>query len=116
MLRGNEWKLSGLAAGFALSHHERWDGGGYPEGRAGTAIPLSARIVHVADVYDALVTAHRYKHAWTSHEAVDHIVAGRGVLFEARIVDALVSVIAKPDSHALDQARDPAPRPPPAPA
>ena len=60
----------------------------------GTDIPLSGRLVAVADVYDALVTAHRYKHAWSSQEAVGHIVAGRGTQFEPRIVDALVAVIA----------------------
>ncbi|MEO7370218.1 MAG: HD domain-containing phosphohydrolase, partial [Ilumatobacteraceae bacterium] len=109
---GSRSTLIQLAAEVAISHHERWDGSGYPSGASRTAIPLSGRIVAVADVYDALVTAHRYKHAWTSHEAVDHIVAGRGVLFEARIVDALVSVIAKHDAAALDLARDPAPRPP----
>jgi len=51
--------------------------------------------VAVADVYDALINAHRYKHAWTSHDAVQHIVAGRGTQFEPRIVDALVEVIAR---------------------
>ena len=49
----------------------------------------------VADVCDALVTAHRYKHAWTSQEAVDRIVAGKGTQFEPRIVEALIEVIAR---------------------
>jgi putative two-component system response regulator len=84
-----------LAAEVALSHHERWDGSGYPSGASGADIPLSGRIVAVADVYDALVTVHRYKHAWTSQEAVEHVVAGRGTQFEPRIVDALVAVIAR---------------------
>ena len=70
-------------------------GSRYPSGAAGTAIPLSGRIVAVADVYDALVTAHRYKHAWTSQEAVDHVLAGKGTQFEPRIVDALIEVIAR---------------------
>jgi HD-GYP domain-containing protein (c-di-GMP phosphodiesterase class II) len=92
---GSNSTLIQLAAQVALSHHERWDGSGYPSGAAGEAIPLSGRIVAVADVYDALVTAHRYKHAWTSHEAVGHIIAGKGTQFEPRIVDALVEVIAR---------------------
>jgi putative two-component system response regulator len=91
---GSRSTLIQLAAEVALSHHERWDGSGYPAGATGTNIPLSGRIVAVADVYDALVTAHRYKHAWTSQEAVSHVVAGRGTQFESRIVDALVTVIA----------------------
>jgi putative two-component system response regulator len=92
---GSRSTLIQLASEVALSHHERWDGSGYPSGASGTDIPLSGRIVAVADVYDALVTAHRYKHAWTSQEAVSHVVAGRGSQFEARIVDALVAVIAR---------------------
>ena len=92
---GSKSTLILLAAEVAISHHERWDGSGYPAGAAGTAIPLSGRIVAVADVYDALVTVHRYKHAWTSQEAVDHIVAGKGTQFEPRIVDALIEVIAR---------------------
>jgi HD-GYP domain-containing protein (c-di-GMP phosphodiesterase class II) len=92
---GSKSTLIQLAAEVAISHHERWDGSGYPSGAAGRAIPLSGRIVAVADVYDALVTAHRYKDAWTTREAVDHILAARGTEFEPRIVDALVEVIAR---------------------
>jgi response regulator RpfG family c-di-GMP phosphodiesterase len=92
---GSRSTLIQLAAEVALSHHERWDGSGYPAGLAHDAIPLSGRLVAVADVYDALVTAHRYKHAWSSPEAVSHIVAGRGTQFEPRIVDALVEVVAR---------------------
>ena len=67
---GSRSTLLQLAAEVAISHHERWDGSGYPAGLAHDAIPLSGRLVAVADVYDALVTAHRYKHAWTSADAV----------------------------------------------
>jgi putative two-component system response regulator len=90
---GSRSHLIELAAEVAQSHHERWDGRGYPQGLVGEAIPLSARIVSVADVYDALVTAHRYKGAWTSAEAIRHVMAGRGAQFEPRIVDALVAVV-----------------------
>ena len=92
---GSRSTLIQLAAEVALSHHERWDGSGYPHGLVGEAIPLSGRLVAVADVYDALITAHRYKHAWTSSDAVEHIVAGRGTQYEPRIVDALVEVIGR---------------------
>jgi putative two-component system response regulator len=92
---GSKSTLIQLAAEVALSHHERWDGSGYPSGASGQDIPLSGRIVAVADVYDALVTVHRYKHAWTSKEAVEHVVAGKGTQFEPRIVDALMAVVAR---------------------
>jgi putative two-component system response regulator len=91
---GSRSTLIQLAAEVAQSHHERWDGSGYPAGLKGEAIPLSGRIVAVADVYDALITVHRYKLAWSSSDAVSHVVAGRGTQFEPRIVDALVAVVA----------------------
>lgn len=94
---GSRSALIQLAAEVALSHHERWDGRGYPAGMSGEAIPLSGRIVAVADVYDALVTAHRYKPAWSSHDAVSHIVSAKGTQFEPRIVDALVEVVGRGD-------------------
>jgi putative two-component system response regulator len=95
---GTRSTLLQLAAEVAVSHHERWDGSGYPHGLAGAEIPLSGRIVAIADVYDALVTAHRYKHAWTSHDAVAHIVAGKGSQFDPRLVDALVAVVGRRES------------------
>ncbi|MGZ4761200.1 MAG: HD-GYP domain-containing protein, partial [Ilumatobacteraceae bacterium] len=97
---GSRSALIQLAAEVAISHHERWDGSGYPAGLKGEAIPLSGRLVAVADVYDALVTVHRYKLAWSSSDAVQHVVAGRGTHFEPRIVDALVEVIAARDAVA----------------
>jgi putative two-component system response regulator len=99
---GSKSTLIQLAAEVAISHHERWDGSGYPAGLKGDAIPLCGRLVAVADVYDALITVHRYKLAWSSVDAVDHVVAGRGTQFEPRVVDALVAVIA------ARQARPPA--------
>jgi len=100
---GSRSTLIQLAAEVAISHHERWDGSGYPFGAAGEQIPLSGRIVAVADVYDALVTVHRYKHAWTSKDAVDHMTAGKGTQFEPRIVDALVDVIAAHEAAAAPE-------------
>ncbi len=73
-------------------HHERWDGTGYPDGLRGEAIPLAARIVAVADAFDALTTERPYKRAWTLEEAVDELIASRGKLFCPRVVDALESL------------------------
>ena len=73
-------------------HHERWDGTGYPDGLRGEAIPIAARIVAVADAFDALTTERPYKRAWTLGEAVDELVASRGRLFCPRVIDALESL------------------------
>ena len=97
ILAGSSSPLIQLAAELVLSHHERWDGSGYPHGAVGERIPLSGRIVAVADVYDALVSARVYKHAWTSVEAINYIASGRGTHFEPRIVRAFVAVMARRD-------------------
>lgn len=72
----------------AYYHHERWDGNGYPFGLKGEAIPLSARIVSIADVYDALTSARRYKKAFTHEEACRIITEAKGTQFDPEIVDA----------------------------
>ena len=76
-------------APLVLSHHERWDGTGYPDGLAGALIPLSARLMAVADVYDALISARPYKKAFSHEEAMRLIDEGRGGHFDPEIVDAL---------------------------
>jgi putative two-component system response regulator len=92
ILAGSSSPLIQLAAEVALNHHERWDGTGYPAGLAGEDIPLSGRVVTVADVFDALTSHRTYKHAWTPLEAAQYIVGARGAQFEPRIVDAFVRV------------------------
>ena len=77
-----------LAAQVAFTHHERWDGTGYPRGLAGEAVPRAARIVAVADVFDALTSVRPYKEAWALATAVAHIQAGSGLHFEPRVVEA----------------------------
>ncbi len=77
---------------IAYSHHEKWDGSGYPEGLAGEAIPLSARMMALADVYDALTTKRIYKDAIPHAEAVEIIRAGRGSHFDPDVADAFLSV------------------------
>ncbi len=80
-----------LAREIANSHHERWDGSGYPEGLRGEAIPLSARIVALADAYDALISKRPYKKPWSHEEAVTEIVNGRGTLFDPVVFDAFIA-------------------------
>ncbi len=71
----------------AFSHHERWDGTGYPAGKKGEQIPLSARIVGLADVYDALTSKRTYKEAFPHEQAVKIITSERGTHFDPDIVD-----------------------------
>ncbi len=71
---------------IALSHHERWDGKGYPEGLSGERIPLEARIVSIADVLDALTTRRPYKEPFTFERSVDMILEGRGSQFDPRLI------------------------------
>ena len=77
---------------IAGSHHERWDGSGYPEGLAGEAIPLAARLMAVADAYDALTNRRLYKADIPHEQAVAVISADRGTHFDPEIVDAFVAV------------------------
>jgi putative two-component system response regulator len=81
-----------VARDIAKSHHERWDGKGYPEGLAGTAIPLAARIVAVADVYDALTSRRVYKEAFSHKVAYDIITSDSGKHFDPRVVTAFVEL------------------------
>jgi HD-GYP domain-containing protein (c-di-GMP phosphodiesterase class II) len=76
---------------IAFYHHERWDGTGYPEGRREEEIPLSARIVALADVYDALTSKRPYKEAWSHEDAVEEIKRARGKQFDPHIVDVFLA-------------------------
>lgn len=76
-------------------HHEKWDGGGYPQGLAGTDIPLSARIFAVVDVYDALLSDRPYRPAWEHGRAVEHIMSQSGIHFDPAIVDLFRTLIDK---------------------
>ena len=84
-----------LAAEIAFSHHERWDGTGYPRGLKGDAIPLSGRIVAVADVFDALTTTRPYKEAWSLDRARQFLIDNAGRQFDAHVVDAFLSLWAE---------------------
>ena len=78
-----------LERAVARWHHERWDGTGYPDALSGEKIPLAARIVAVADAFDALTTDRPYKRAWSLDEACDEVLRMRGRLFCPRVVEAL---------------------------
>lgn len=80
-----------LAREISLTHHEKWDGSGYPAGLAGEAIPLSGRLMAVADVYDTLISKRVYKPAFTHEEAKAIIVQGRGSHFDPGMVDAFLA-------------------------
>jgi len=91
ILAGSESSLLQAGAVIAISHHERYDGGGYPYGLVGDAIPLYGRIVAVADVFDALTTARPYKQGWELARAVEYMQAQRGGHFDPDCVDALLA-------------------------
>ena len=92
-------------------HHERWDGGGYPDGLAGEAIPFEARIVAVADVYDALRSIRSYRDAWSAERAQQTIIEGANAHFDARCVVAFEAVVAaweaqvRPDDLVYEERR-----------
>jgi putative two-component system response regulator len=88
ILAGSQCDLLRLASEIAVSHHERWDGAGYPAGLAGDAIPLSGRIAAVADVFDALTTARPYKAAWSVDRAFAHLREQAGSQFDPDCVRA----------------------------
>ena len=97
ILAGSSSDVLQLAERIALGHHEWWDGSGYPQGLAGEEIPLCARIVAVADVFDALTHARPYKNAWPVAQAIDEIRRLRGRQFDPQIVDVLTEL----DVHQL---------------
>ncbi|MDL2267482.1 two-component system response regulator [Desulfovibrio sp. OttesenSCG-928-G15] len=94
------------ARDIAYCHHEKWDGTGYPQGLAGESIPLPARLMAIADVYDALITKRIYKDAMPHEEAVKIIEAGRGTHFDPDAVDAFSEIKEKFDSIARQFAEE----------
>jgi putative two-component system response regulator len=90
-----------VAAEIARYHHERWDGSGYPHGLAGEAIPVSARLMALADVFDALVNRRVYKASFSFESARDIVVEGRGRHFDPDIVDAFLACCSEFEAIAL---------------
>ena len=89
---GEEESFLTLGKDVAYYHHEHWDGTGYPFGLTREEIPLAARIVAIADVYDALTTERRYKKAYSHEEACRVILEGRAKQFDPDLVDAFVAI------------------------
>ena len=82
-----------MARSIALTHHEKWDGSGYPQGLKGEEIPLAGRIVAIADVFDALTSARPYKKAWPVEEAVAYINSAAGSHFDPELIECFNNVL-----------------------
>ena len=95
ILTGSRFPVLRLAEQIALTHHESWDGTGYPRGLAATEIPLVGRIVAAADVFDALTHERPYKQAWTRAAALTEIREQSGKKFDPAVVEALIGVLAE---------------------
>lgn len=93
ILAGNSAPMFQMAAEIAQSHHEWWDGSGYPLGISQLSIAVAGRIVTVADVYDALCSKRPYKRAWSRVESARFVISGRGGQFDPDIVDAFIAVL-----------------------
>jgi HD-GYP domain-containing protein (c-di-GMP phosphodiesterase class II) len=87
------------AAHWVLHHHERWDGTGYPDGLAGTEIPLGARIIFVADAYDAMTSASLYGHRRSAEDALEEISCCAGTKFDPSVVEALAAELAPAEGY-----------------
>jgi putative two-component system response regulator len=93
ILSGSNVPVLQTAGDIAISHHERWDGSGYPEGRKGERIPLVGRIVAIADLFDALTHERPYKKAWTRAAALAEITAQSGRQLDPGVVEAFMHVL-----------------------
>ncbi len=89
---GTPMAFLSIAKEIAYSHQEKWDGSGYPEGLAGEAIPVSARLMAVADVYDALISRRVYKDGMPHEKAVQIIIDGKGKHFDPDMIDAFIGL------------------------
>jgi two-component system response regulator RpfG len=92
ILKGSASKYVRMGALIALGHHEKYDGSGYPNGLVGDHIPLCARIVAIADVYDALTSVRPYKSAWASERAFEYVATQAGRHFDPRLADAFAGM------------------------
>ncbi len=95
ILSGDDSALLGMAREIALTHHEKWDGSGYPYGLKGEQIPLVGRLCALADVFDALTSERPYKHAWLEHDAVEYVVSESGRHFDPDLVEHFLALLPK---------------------
>ncbi len=93
ILGGHPSELLRTATEIAISHHEKWDGSGYPRGLSGEAIPLTGRVVALADVFDALTSKRPYKQAWSVEDALREVRRLRGSHFDPGVADAFEAVL-----------------------
>ena len=93
ILNEHDSLLVQMAATIATSHHERWDGTGYPEGLRGESIPIEGRITAICDVFDALMSQRPYKNPWSEQDAVEYLVSQSGHQFDPKLVDLFVQHI-----------------------
>jgi len=105
LLKGSSSAILNLAATIALSHHEKWDGSGYPRGVGGEAIPIEGRIVAIADVFDALTSDRVYRRAFALGEAVEMMRAERGKHFDPVLLDAFLELLGSSGPDAREQVR-----------
>lgn len=92
ILDGSRFSILKMACSIARSHHEKWNGTGYPDGLKATEIPIEARIVALADFYDAITHERPYKSAWSPDEAIAEVLQQRGIHFDPHIVDVFVEL------------------------
>ena len=93
LLSGNPSRFFDMAKEIALTHHEKWDGSGYPAGLKGKEIPLAGRICCLCDVFDALMSKRPYKKAWPLKETILEIKKGRGRHFDPFLVDQFLEIL-----------------------
>ena len=95
ILQDSSSKFIRLGAMIAFGHHEKFDGSGYPQGLKGEDTPLEARIVAIADVFDALTSVRPYKKAWTNEDALEFLVANKGTHFDPRCLNVFIDQFSK---------------------
>jgi response regulator RpfG family c-di-GMP phosphodiesterase len=110
ILSGSRSELVQLAEEIALSHHERWDGSGYPQGLSGAQIPLAARICAVCDVFDALLSPRPYKDAWPLGDVITELASLRGTQLDPALVDAFLPLAADLHGDLFRESEAPPPR------
>jgi len=93
LLEGGNSDLLRMAYDIAMTHHEKWDGSGYPKGLSGEDIPIEGRISSVCDVFDALTSERPYKKEWSVQDAMDEILAQKGAHFDPHLVDTFVNIL-----------------------
>ena len=98
LLSSEDVPVLDLAAEIALSHHECWDGTGYPNAVSGSDVPIAGRIVAVADTFDALTHSRPYKEAWPAAEALEEVRSLSGVAFDPDVVTAFEALVSSPDA------------------